>query len=166
MEHPFDHSGCIAEFEHIIGEYRLWEVKQLFIEYAKSLDVDLSFQDFEMELMTLPGKYAPPDGALILAVVNGRGAGCVALRKINGDTCEMKRLYVRVPYRGQGIGRQLVYEIIEEAKKLNYKYIRLDTLATMESAQKLYLSLGFCDIEPYTYNPIEGTRFMELKLMD
>lgn len=154
----------IAEFEYIVGEYRLWEVKQLFIEYAKSLEVDLAFQHFELELMTLPGKYAPPHGSLVLAVVNGRGAGCAALRKINEDICEMKRLYVRGPYRGQGIGRELAVRITEEARRLNYKYIRLDTLAEMESAQELYQSLGFYDIEPYIYNPIEGTRFMELKL--
>jgi len=140
------------------------EIRKLFLEYARSLEIDLDFQDFETELNTLPGKYQPPDGALILALVEGREAGCIALRKISKDICEMKRLYVRDEYRGLGLGKKLVGMIIDEAMNNNYQYMRLDTLPTMKSAQSLYLSFGFYDIEPYVYNPIQGTRFMELKL--
>ncbi|HNU79762.1 MAG TPA: GNAT family N-acetyltransferase [Bacillota bacterium] len=140
------------------------EIRKLFLEYARSLEIDLDFQDFETELNTLPGKYQPPDGALILALVEGREAGCIALRKISKDICEMKRLYVRDEYRGLGLGKKLVGMIIDEAVNKNYQYMRLDTLPTMKSAQSLYLSFGFYDIEPYVYNPIQGTRFMELKL--
>jgi len=140
------------------------EIRKLFLEYARSLEIDLDFQDFETELNTLPGKYQPPDGALILALVEGREAGCIALRKISKDICEMKRLYVRDEYRGLGLGKKLVGIILDEAMNNNYQYMRLDTLPTMKSAQSLYLSFGFYDIEPYVYNPIQGTRFMELKL--
>ncbi|HYF81946.1 MAG TPA: GNAT family N-acetyltransferase [Clostridia bacterium] len=156
----------ILDFKYVVGEVMLEEIKQLFMEYAQSLDIDLAFQDFETELKTLPGKYGPPDGALMLASVDGKGAGCIALRRISEDTCEMKRLYVRKIYRGLGIGKILISMLINEAKKLNYNYIRLDTLATMNEAQNLYLSFGFYDIEPYVYNPIEGAIFMELKLSE
>jgi Predicted acetyltransferase len=152
------------EFKLITGEFRMEEIKQLFSEYAQSLEIDLAFQNFEMELNTLPGKYGPPDGALILALVDGNGAGCIALRKISDSICEMKRLYVRNEYRGLGIGKELIMLILEEARKLHYGYIRLDTLPTMKKAQELYLALGFYDIEPYVYNPIQGTRFLELCL--
>jgi ribosomal protein S18 acetylase RimI-like enzyme len=152
------------EFKHIIDQNLLEEIRQLFLEYAKSLKIDLTFQNFEAELSTLPGKYGPPDGALILVLVDGNGAGCIALRKLSKDICEMKRLYVRDDYRGLGIGRKLINLIIEAARKLNYSYIRLDTLPTMQKAQELYISFGFYDIEPYVYNPIKGTRFLELEL--
>jgi len=152
------------EFLHVIEGEMIEEIRKLFLEYAQSLDIDLDFQDFETELKTLPGKYQPPDGALILALVEGKEAGCIALRKISKDICEMKRLYVRDEYRGLGLGKMLVGMIIDEAVKKNYQYMRLDTLPTMKSAQSLYLSFGFYDIEPYVYNPIQGTRFMELKL--
>lgn len=154
------------EFKHIIGQDMIEEVKQVFLEYAQSLEVDLTFQNFEEEFKGLPGKYTPPDGILILVLVDGKGAGCIALRKILEDICEMKRLYVRNDYRGLGIGKKLVNMIIEEARKLNYSYIRLDTLPTMKRAQELYTSFGFYDIESYVYNPIKGTRYMELKLKD
>ena len=130
------------------------------------MKVDLAFQNFETEFNTLPGKYGPPEGALILALVDGKGAGCIALRKISDDICEMKRLYVRDDYRGLGIGKRLINMLLEDARRLNYSYIRLDTLPTMKEAQGLYTSFGFYDIEPYVYNPIKGTRFLELKLID
>jgi len=136
------------------------------LEYAQSLNVDLCFQNFEEELNSLPGKYGPPDGVLILALIDDKAAVCVALRKISEDIREMKRLYVRDSYRGFGIGRKLVNTIIENAIKLNYKYMRLDTLPTMKEAQSLYTSMGFYDIEPYVYNPIEGARYMELRLRE
>ncbi|HHV46771.1 MAG TPA: GNAT family N-acetyltransferase [Tissierellia bacterium] len=154
------------QFKRITGQEMLEEVKDLFLEYAQSLNVDLCFQNFEEELNSLPGKYGPPDGVLILALIDDKAAGCVALRKISEDICEMKRLYVRDSYRGFGIGRKLVNTIIENAIKLNYKYMRLDTLPTMKEAQSLYTSMGFYDIEPYVYNPIEGARYMELRLRE
>jgi ribosomal protein S18 acetylase RimI-like enzyme len=159
-----DNEVYTIEFKYITGQDMLEEIKQLFLEYAQSLRVDLAFQNFDAELKALPGKYGPPDGVLILALVNGKKAGCIALHRISEDTCEMKRLYVRDYYRGLGIGKRLINMIIEEALKKNYRFIRLDTLATMEKAQALYTSLGFYDIAEYVYNPIEGTRFMELKL--
>ncbi|HHU31952.1 MAG TPA: GNAT family N-acetyltransferase [Clostridia bacterium] len=152
------------EFKRITGAEMIEDVKQLFLEYAQSINIDLSFQNFEEEYEALPGKYGPPHGALILALVDGKAAGCVALHKLSENICEMKRLYVRAQYRGLGIGKKLVNIIIEYASKMNYQYIRLDTLPTMKSAQALYSSLGFYDIEPYVYNPIEGTRYMELKI--
>lgn len=161
----FNKKDHFIEFKYITGEFMLEEIKRLFIEYAQSLEIDLTFQDFEIELKTLPGKYAPPDGVLILALVDGNRAGCIAMRKISDSICEMKRLYVKEEYRGLGIGKKLIMMIIEEARKLHYNYIRLDTLPTMKKAQELYIKLGFYDIEPYVFNPIEGARFLELCLV-
>jgi ribosomal protein S18 acetylase RimI-like enzyme len=154
------------DFKHITGQDMIQEIKGLFLEYAQSLKIDLAFQNFEAEFNTLPGKYEPPHGVLILALVDGRGAGCIALRKSSEGICEMKRLYVRDDYRGLGIGKKLITMIIEEARKLKYSYIRLDTLPTMKKAQDLYVEFGFYDIDPYVYNPIKGTRFLELNLKD
>lgn len=159
-----DYLEPVIEYKKIPDQEMLVHIKQLFIEYVQSLNVDLAFQDFETELNTLPGKYAPTEGTLILALVDKKAAGCIALRKITDDVCEMKRLYVRDNYRKMGIGRRLIDMVIEKAKELDYHYIRLDTLPTMKKAQELYSALGFYDIEPYVYNPIAGTRFMELKL--
>ena len=136
------------------------EVRALVREYAASLPFALDFQDFDRELNELPGDYAPPRGALLLA----RGAGCVGLRPIDGTTCEMKRLYVRPSARGTGIGRRLAEAAITEARTLGYKRIRLDTVPGMDSAQSLYERLGFEDIAPYRSNPIPGARFLELQL--
>jgi len=155
-----------SEFLHVKEGEMIEVIRKLFLEYARSLEIDLDFQDFETELNTLPGKYQPPDGALILALVEGKEAGCIALRKISKDICEMKRLYIREEYRGLGLGKKLVGMIIDEAVNKNYQYMRLDTLPTMKSAQSSYLSFGFYDIEPYVYNPIQGARFMELKLRE
>lgn len=166
MKTIVEDKACIIEFKHVTGQNMIEEGKQLFLEYSQSLKIDLSFQNFEEEVKELPGKYEQPDGALIIALADGKPAGCIALRKISEDTCEMKRLYVRDDYRGFGIGRRLINMIIKEASILNYHYIRLDTLQTMKKAQDLYISLGFYDIESYVYNPISGTRFMELKIKD
>jgi GNAT superfamily N-acetyltransferase len=136
------------------------EVRTLVREYAASLPFALDFQDFDRELNELPGDYAPPKGALLLA----RGAGCVALRPIDGTTCEMKRLYVRPSARGTGLGRRLAEAAITEARTLGYKRMRLDTVPGMDSAQSLYERLGFEDIAPYRSNPIAGARFLELQL--
>jgi carbonic anhydrase len=140
--------------------------RSLFIEYSEGLGLDLCFQNFEKELAGLPGGYAPPEGRLLLVILDGEVAGCVALRKIGGDhTCEMKRLYVRPKFRGKGIGKAAVIKLIEEARALGYTRMRLDTLPSqMSEAIKVYRLLGFQEIEPYYHNPVEGAMFMELTL--
>jgi putative acetyltransferase len=139
-------------------------VRRLFQEYAESLDTDLGFQDFSAELAGLPGGYAPPKGRLLLALDGALPAGCVALRPLEGETCEMKRLYVRPEYRGTGLGQLLVERIIAEAKLAGYRQMRLDTLPGMTAARELYSRLGFRQIAPYRHNPIAGTAFLELTL--
>ena len=139
-------------------------IRALFTEYQESLGVDLSFQNFENELLTLPGDYAPPGGTLLIAEDNRAAAGCAALRPLFGGNCEMKRLYVRPQYRSSGVGRQLAERLIEEALGLNYERIYLDTLPMMTGAQKLYERLGFQDVQAYRPNPIAGSRFMCLTL--
>jgi len=114
----------------------------------------------------LPGKYAPPDGALLIAKSRGKACGCVALRKIDDQVCEMKRLYVRPEFRKHGLGKFLVERIVSEAKIRGYKFMRLDTLATMQSAIKLYKSFGFREIPAYTFNPITEAVYMELKIFE
>jgi GNAT superfamily N-acetyltransferase len=136
------------------------EVRVLFHEYAASLPFALDFQGFDRELAELPGAYAPPRGALLLA----RGAGCVGLRPIDETTCELKRLYVRPAARGTGLGRRLTQAVIDEARRLGYARMRLDTVPGMDSAQSLYDRLGFREIAPYRENPIPGARFLELEL--
>ena len=143
---------------------QLMHFRRLFTEYADSLGFDLSFQNFEEELANLPGNYAPPEGCLLLAEYNGRPAGCFALRKLSDSICEGKRLYVRPEFRGLKIGRKLVEAVIVEARKIGYSSIRVDTAPSMQIAQALYASLGFKEIEPYRYNPVEGAKFIELKL--
>ena len=146
------------------NEEHLQQIRKLFIEYATGLNFDLCFQDFKKELEGLPGEYEPPEGRLLLALYNGQVAGCIALRKLCEGICEMKRLYVKPEFRRRGIGRALAVAIIQEAKKLGYEYMRLDTAPSMKEAIALYRSLGFKDIPPYRYNPIEGAMFMELSL--
>lgn len=138
--------------------------KRLFAEYARTLDVDLGFQDFERELRELPGEYAAPRGCLLLALDSEEAAGCVALRDLGGAVCEMKRLYVRRTFRGSGLGRRLAQAIITEARSLGYSRMRLDTLPSMQAAAALYGSLSFREIAAYRYNPVAGSKFMELDL--
>jgi ribosomal protein S18 acetylase RimI-like enzyme len=140
------------------------EVRRLFREYADSLKVPLDFQNFDEELNSLPGAYTPPTGCLLLAISDQEFAGCVALRQLEKNICEMKRLFVRPQWRGTKLGRILAETIIQRARDSGYQFMRLDTLPSMDRARKLYSSLGFYEIEPYRFNPIAGTSFMEVKL--
>lgn len=139
--------------------------KSLFLEYEASIGVDLSFQGFAKELKDLPGKYAPPAGGLFIASIDGNPLGCVALRPLEIElTAELKRLYVRPDGRGKGLGLALTNKAIQLVRDAGYRAVRLDTLSTMKDAQRLYRKLGFKEIPPYTFNPIQGTSFMELDL--
>jgi GNAT superfamily N-acetyltransferase len=138
----------------------------LFREYADWLGIDLSFQDFENELKTLPGKYAPPEGELIIALSHAAEAlGCVGVRPLDSAVvCEMKRLYVRASARGSGIGRALIGAIIEAAEALGYAEMKLDTLPWMDPAMALYQEFGFAEIAAYYDNPVPGTRYLGKRL--
>jgi ribosomal protein S18 acetylase RimI-like enzyme len=138
--------------------------RALFEEYGASLDVDLAFQGFAEELAALPGAYVPPSGALLLADLDGAIVGCAAVRALEGDACELKRLYVRPAARGHGLGRTLTEAALAAARRLGYRRVRLDTLPTMTSAFALYQELGFHEIDPYRFNPVPGTRYLEREL--
>ena len=140
-------------------------VQELFQEYAESLGFDLCFQGFDVELATLPGRYAPPSGRLLLARIEQRAVGCVALRSLDEGACERKRLDVRPEARGTGVGTILTDAIIAEARAAGYRRMRLDTIAPiMERAVSLYRRRGFVEIPPYAENPIEGALYLELTL--
>jgi putative acetyltransferase len=140
--------------------------RELFEEYAAGLGINLCFQNFDKELAQLPGEYAPPNGRLLLAFEEKQLAGCVALRTIGEGACEMKRLFVRMEFRGKGLGRMLTESIIGEARLIGYERVRLDTFPDkMDRAVAMYRSLGFREIEPYYHNPVAGATFMELSLV-
>ena len=142
--------------------------RAIFREYAASLDIDLCFQNFEAELAGLPGEYATPAGALLLARVDGQVAGCGALRPLSdvdyANACEMKRLYVRPAFRGLGLGRLLAQALFDRALQAGYSTLLLDTLDDMEAARELYASLGFEEIPPYYFNPIPGAHYLKAAL--
>ena len=150
--------------QEVTSTTKLDMMRDLFREYEQFLQVDLCFQDFEQELANLPGKYAPPDGALLLALRNEQPVGCVALRKLEENICEMKRLYVKPQGRGTGLGKNLAEEIINIARQLGYRLMRLDTLETLTEAVSLYQRLGFRQVPPYYDNPLPGALYWELDL--
>ena len=152
-------------FSQAVSPTQLLEARELFLEYAQSLGFSLCFQSFDQELAGLPGKYAPPEGRLLLADYQGQLAGCVAMRKLESDICEMKRLYLRPKFRGKGLGRILAEAIIAEAHQIGYRRMRLDTVGpVMQDAVAMYRKLGFREIAPYRANPMAGTLYLELTL--
>jgi GNAT superfamily N-acetyltransferase len=146
----------------------LTAARQILREYADMLGVDLCFQGFEAELAALPGEYALPGGALLLAWVDGELAGCGAFRPLAdadyANACEMKRLYVRPAFRRFGLGRRLAEALMDEARRVGYSAMLLDTLDDMEAARELYASLGFEEVPPYYYNPIAGAHYLRVAL--
>jgi ribosomal protein S18 acetylase RimI-like enzyme len=138
--------------------------RALFEEYARSIDVDLCFQDFAAELDRLSVMYAAPAGALLLARAGMETAGCVGLRKLRDDICEMKRLYVRPEFRGRQFGRRMAEDIARRARELGYRTLVLDTLGTMDAAQGLYLSMGFQPATSYYVNPLPNVKYFSLDL--
>ncbi|MBN2016828.1 MAG: GNAT family N-acetyltransferase [Candidatus Cloacimonetes bacterium] len=139
-------------------------VRELFAEYEQSLGFPLDFQNFDKELENLPGEYTPPEGCIFLCKVIEDIAGCIALRKLEPGICELKRMYVRKGYRGKGMGKQLADKIIERAKEIGYRIMRLDTLRSMTTPIKIYEELGFREIKAYRYNPFKNAVYMEKEL--
>lgn len=142
--------------------------RSLFLDYQADLGIDLCFQGFAAEVNNLPGDYAPPHGAIALAFVNNQAAGCCAFRPLNTsdhlNACEMKRLFVRRTFRGFGLGRQLVDQILSEARMAGYTTMLLDTLSDMEAARALYQEAGFYEVAPYYHNPIAGAHYLKVDL--
>ena len=147
---------------------QLQATRIIFREYTDQVGVDLCFQNFDDELAHLPGDYANPQGALLLALMDGDIAGCCAMRPLQSsdypNACEMKRLYVRKPFRRCGLGRQLAEAVMDAARVAGYHHLLLDTLSDMESARALYADLGFEDIPPYYHNPIAGAHYLKVNL--
>ncbi len=142
--------------------------REIFLEYAGSLEIDLAFQSFDEELAALPGDYVAPSGQLLLALVDGEVAGCGAMRSAPQidypNACEMKRLYVRPAFRRFGLGRLLAQALLDEARRAGYSSVVLDTLDDMESARELYVTLGFAEIPPYYFNPVPGAHYLKAEL--
>lgn len=151
---------------HATSEDQIQKARRLFVEYASSLNFDLCFQNFDQELDGLPGEYDSPAGSLLLAICDEEAAGCVALRRLTEDACEMKRLYVCPAFRDRGIGRALAEAVIKQGIMAGYQRMRLDTVDSMKEALSLYVSMGFREIAPYRYNPVAGARYMELDLLE
>jgi GNAT superfamily N-acetyltransferase len=149
-------------------EEALQDTQAIFREYALQLGVDLCFQGFEAELASLPGQYAAPAGALLLARVDGQVAGCGGMRPLPEvdypDACEMKRLYVRPAFRGHGLGRLIAQALMDHALQAGYSTMLLDTLDEMEAARGLYQTLGFIEVPPYYFNPIAGAHYLKADL--
>ena len=143
-------------------------LREIFLEYARGLEVDLCFQDFDKELASVPGDYAPRRGDLLMALVDGKLAGCCALRPLDAadypNAAEMKRLYVRPAFRTLGLGRELAEAMLAIARQGGYSSVLLDTLDDMEAARALYEDLGFKDIPPYYHNPIPGAHYLKAQL--
>ena|SRR5437899_3460092 len=153
------------EISPAIAPAQLADIRALFLEYAQSLAFSLCFKSFDKELAELPGQYAPPTGALLLATVNGHAAGCCCLQRLDQNNCEMKRLYVRPRFRGMGVGHGLAAQIIAEAIMLGYDHVRLETIVgKMDAAISVYRQFGFKEITPYRANTTPGALYMELKL--
>jgi GNAT superfamily N-acetyltransferase len=146
------------------SELQIANVRQLFEEYAVELGIDLDFQGFAAELAGLPGAYGPPRGSLLLATDDQQAAGCAGLRRLTDESCEMKRMYVRPAFRGQGLGRQLAEQIIAEARRIGYAQMLLETLPQLDGATRLYTSMGFQHRGSYYDTPLGETIFMELSL--
>ena len=155
----------VLTFAQAESPEQIAHARKLFLEYAQSLGFSLCFQNFDKELAELPGDYVPPAGRLLLAECKGEVAGCVALHKLESGICEMKRLYLRPQFRGNGLGRILAERIIAEARQIGYQRMRLDTVGpVMKDAVAMYRKLGFKEIAPYRANPMAGTIYMELEL--
>ncbi|MGQ9724740.1 MAG: GNAT family N-acetyltransferase [Tepidimonas sp.] len=164
----FDAAAPVVRLLTVIDGPLLDHVRTLFVEYQADIGIDLCFQGFADELAALPGAYAPPLGALVLATVDGEAAGCCALRPLldsdHGNAGEMKRLFVRRAFRGFGLGRQLAEQTLLLAQQAGYDCVLLDTLRDMEAARALYQELGFVEIPPYYHNPLPGAHYLKLSL--
>jgi putative acetyltransferase len=152
------------EIRQAASKEELAHVRALFEEYAAWLGVDLGFQGFMAELAGLPGLYAPPRGRLLLAMIDGQAAGCVAVRPLSNTVCEMKRLFVRPAFRRHGLGRKLAEKSVTAAGAIGYSLMRLDTLPRIKEALHLYESMGFVPCPPYYETPLPDTIFLEVKL--
>ncbi len=147
-----------------VTETQINIAREMFVEYAKSLNFDLCFQNFDKEVNGLPGEYALPRGRLLLAMFEAKVAGCIALKRISDEVCEMKRLYVRSEFRGEGIGKRLTTDVMQQARVIGYTQMRLDTLPSMKEAIALYRSLGFESIAPFRDLPVPGALYMQTRL--
>jgi GNAT superfamily N-acetyltransferase len=156
----------VAKIIEATSQEDIEQVRMLFAEYRAELVVEPCFQSFDQEIASLPGSYAPPGGKLLLAKVVGQPVGCIGLRAFPADgACEMKRLYVRPPFRGDKVGRQLAERIVQEARNLGYRSMRLDSHpATMAPAVRMYRKLGFREVNPDPLQPIDGLVYLELPL--
>ena len=154
----------IPEFYTVLNDEDYEIAKNLFREYADELEINLDFQDFDEELVSIKQQYKKPNGGIIILKFDNKACGCVGIRRFENNICELKRMFIRYIYRGKGFGRLLLCNAIEMAKSLKYNKIRLDTLPTMDKASYIYKKAGFNEIESYRYNPVPGTKFFELNI--